>query len=391
MFARRRARRDDDEPLVPHGLVWQATDKPPSEPEPSGEQAHATRPQARPDGVRPKPPLPAVSVEPRPTAARPFLVRFQSTPEWRPPASPVPRPLPEQSSSEKFAGFAGLRTAAVRLVRFLRSQGLVVRAATMRYSVVAARSCERLGSTIGRTVRNGAVSFQSEEFKAKLRTVIRREEWTMRAAFDRAASYARDFLTRTSPVLQARWTEIQSWYRRSLTRRVRIRIQFPAFGDGWDAEAARSRFRDLGPRSRILLARARTQWALKRFEKDSRVWMSMTLGALCALAALGFVSTVRHFATRALPSNQILRERGPARVTTRQLDTEHPKATSQPAELSKSKAASPREESLGVEQVSERKPVPVQKPRSRAQRNEEDDYVAKDTYVYYGTEGAPSQ
>jgi len=137
-------------------------------------------------------------------------------------------------------------------------------------------------------------------------------------------------------------------------------------------------------RARIALARASSEWDLRRefLSRNSRLWTSLALSALSAVAIMGIFSTARHYANASLPSN-----RAATVSSTKNADTATtvvPVSAKAPRRASDVQTSEPRSTSM--------KPPPTQHKiqhtaipaRHRVHRNEDEDYVAKDTYVYYG-------
>jgi hypothetical protein len=137
-------------------------------------------------------------------------------------------------------------------------------------------------------------------------------------------------------------------------------------------------------------------------QRDSRLWASMGMAALSALLALGFISAVRHY--------------GPDRVEAQPTSTQAG-PTVAPTHTAQSSSGVPARRSIAAKSI-DPKPSPIAKPqptkqvavastaalalqkkdvalgtqKHRVRRNaEEDDYVAKDTYVFYGNSGKPSR
>ena len=137
-------------------------------------------------------------------------------------------------------------------------------------------------------------------------------------------------------------------------------------------------------------------------QRDSRLWASMGMAALSALLALGFISAVRHY--------------GPDRVEAQPTSTQlMPSATANTAQSNALVRSKPSTAAKSVVP----KPIPVAKTeptrqvavastaavtsqkkeiatlaaqKHRVRRNtEENDYVAKDTYIFYGNTGKPSR
>jgi hypothetical protein len=108
--------------------------------------------------------------------------------------------------------------------------------------------------------------------------------------------------------------------------------------------------------------------------RDSRLWTSLAMAGLSALLLLGFVLTVKHYATEALPShvlhNNSLTERAPAEA----------------AGVASQKPAAPVESAGTTKRTAIISPKRIATPRAvkpKPRQTEDDDYVARDTFVSY--------
>lgn len=138
-------------------------------------------------------------------------------------------------------------------------------------------------------------------------------------------------------------------------------------------------------------------------QRDSRLWASMGMAALSALLALGFISAVRHYGpdrveaqptstplipvaapTKAAQSYSVV----PPRPSTA-ANSIVPKPTPI-AETRATKQAAVASPPVAVPQKKEVSAPGTQKRRVR-RNSEEDDYVAKDTYVFYGNNSKRSR
>jgi hypothetical protein len=101
------------------------------------------------------------------------------------------------------------------------------------------------------------------------------------------------------------------------------------------------------------------------------------MASLSAVLALTFISVVRHYATESLPSHHMSREIVPVTSSAAiPLSAAPPKqTTARPVQELKRKSVPPRRPLAAAVR-------PKGPPKSR--RTEDDDYVARDTYVYYG-------
>jgi cytoskeletal protein RodZ len=136
-------------------------------------------------------------------------------------------------------------------------------------------------------------------------------------------------------------------------------------------------------------------------QRDTRLWASMGMAALSALLALGFISAVRHYGP----------DRVEAQPTSQGISTAAPAKAAQPNSIVSSRPSTtatsidPKPSPIATAQptkqvsvtsppiVSQKKEAQVATPQKhRVRRNtEEDDYVAKDTYVFYGNSSKPSR
>ena len=164
--------------------------------------------------------------------------------------------------------------------------------------------------------------------------------------------------------------------RRQLAEDRPTRLADPGPGKSKHAQV-RIRLVGLPLQARILLARTISEWKLKReLLHDSRLWTSMAMAALSALLALGLISTVRHYATDALPSHLSHADSSPASNLPTAAEVAPLKPTADRVHPVQ-RVSPPR---LIQHQRIDRAPVIKPKPH----RSEDDDYVARDTYVYYG-------
>ena len=142
----------------------------------------------------------------------------------------------------------------------------------------------------------------------------------------------------------------------------------------------------------VLLAKTRfaqpmLRWKMKRdrLAIDSRFWTSMTLAAVSALIVLGIVSLVPNYAAKSLPS-RILAPNSSVKA-----NVAAPVVLAAPAPANSSQAGLPRSNKTVAKKTADSK-VAQEKPASpkaavppKAHRPADDDYVAPDTYKYYGT------
>ena len=137
-------------------------------------------------------------------------------------------------------------------------------------------------------------------------------------------------------------------------------------------------------KARIALARASSEWDLRResLSRNSRLWTSLALSALSAVAIMGIFSTARHYAKASLPSN-----RAATITSTKNADTATavvPVSAKAPRRASDIQTSQPRSTSMKPRPTQHKIQHTAVPARQKVHRNEDEDYVAKDTYVYYG-------
>lgn len=396
MLARKR-KVQDEEPLVPHGLVSQAL-------ETSGEtSSEVPSPETVVlDPSQPKPPKPAIP----PRAARVSSARVLHWPNVRKQVSGVriPNVLPRVVAFAKLI-FARLKSArgSVKLPRpWTRMRGLAANATNQLN--------EELKSFRARAVPELREIYNSVELpakKARLREIasngvtklieVCRDWRTSGIAQYRAfqlpakTTRLRDIASRGIKV-KAAIEVCQAWragavaqYRALKERSVLVtdaavgHIAEKAPRDGFKL---RVRLAGVPLKMRIAFARAKLQYQLGRnsVAKDSRAWSSIALGAMAALLVMGLFATARHFAQASLPSNRVgassSQEATPASTTS---------TVSQPQEPAVSPAKARLTNAAARSDSTPTKPQPKRATaRPKMRRNPDDDYVAKDTFVYYG-------
>ena len=420
MFAKRKPRPQESEELVPHGLVWQAMAEP-SVAEKANNDAAQTAKEARLAEVHPKqddaiakaatgalvPKKPAASSPPlfwrsqkiaRPEIVKPMApVASSVSPQTEPvliqpiviqpvpnkddaqvlqtaklPAEPEPA-LDRVSArlAEVSHEFSERRKAVARVTENVRRRSaLIGRSAVVWFKRLRERlpnghrfsdlhkHIDHIRNFMVAQTRAAAVQIRPYSEKFRVRTGILFASLVTYAR--RQAGCVRSLPAETRQLAEDRPTQLANpGPRKSKHAQVRIRLA------------------GLPLQARILLARTISEWKLKReLSHDSRLWTSMAMAALSALLALGLISTVRHYATDALPSHLSHADSSPV--------SNLPPA----AKVAPQKPAANRVHP--VQRVSQPRlvehkridRVPVIKPKPR--HSEDDDYVARDTYVYYG-------
>jgi hypothetical protein len=344
MLARRKREPRDDEPLVPHGLVSQALDATPPVVE------STSQPPPRPAGsdtiAYPTRPLPAIA---NPSPAKSCLS----------PAQPISTEL-QQLRSDVSARVTRIHSFFTTCVKSVRD----VLAKVLTKVQLVPGSLSGVGNRVGN--------------KCKISSAHMREFTSTR--------------TREAFELTRNWKSKGSIRLHGLTtasmqrlREARAKVHFPEIR-AVSNRRIRIRFAGAPLQARLALARTRLEWNLCResISRNSRLWTSLALGALAALLVMGIFSIARHYAQASLPSrNQNLSS---AQNSPPVAQTSVAKPT---ADILKSGSTVKPLKSASAVAV---KPQPTQrkdahKPavvRRRIQRHQDEDYVAKDTYIYYG-------
>ena len=404
MFARRKPKPEDIEPLVPHGLVWQATDGANKEAE------AAASPAAWPQ--RPSAPLPElIQKPPNDTPENSKPLNTPNAPEvlqW-PIANSrhisIPLHAGDLSRAQKKMKVVHIRLENEpkkpgRTRKIARQFGRTVGRAARMILVIGAGRLTTLLRTAYLASTRVRLSFgkirpireNSTETRARRRLwgnmLLRRMP---RAPVDEAGRTG-------GPQLVARIQEFASLLRIELRRlrmkEVKVRVHMPTFFR-LSQRGARLNVR---PSIRILLARLRAEWTLRResLEHDLRFWNSMTWAVVCALLALGFASGVRHYATKSLPSRQAL-----TRTVSTPSTVAHAAMVDPGRENREESIPVHVDENTALTKASLTEPIPPSKPSARVHHHsvtgahvlahrkrrtaEDDDFVARDTYVYYGS------
>jgi hypothetical protein len=136
-----------------------------------------------------------------------------------------------------------------------------------------------------------------------------------------------------------------------------------------------SRLAKLRVRARILFAQQLSKWEMRRHTpSDIRLWSSMAMAAVAAVLALAIMSLVPHYAARSLPSRVL--------------------ATSSAAKgkSANAEAAKASEKDIKTRANRPQRSASIKKaPRPKPRQTENDDYVAPDTYKYYGNKSQASR
>ena len=423
MLARRKRRQEEEEELlVPHGLIWQATDNAMSpQPETANpaapkEGAQATTNAAPPSSARSvpestttkaklgaiSPPLPWPSPQIQ-EIARPVHRRFPAiSPEAETPPSlsaPIQNAdliaVPERDTT-------GESVSRPRFLSRLRTQRDRV---AQVFQLCRERASEALLSTkaaVGKLEARVENAYQLSKLRRQIRDVEKIAEErasaaqvdqlppveiqevetqqsraerafalfaSMRGGAERAIGYAR--LNCERALVTAR-DRMKTTGEAARTFRIKIKFQFPNLKFGLPNTTTVESWLARGEDVKLRLLR-----------RDSRLWTSMGMAALSALLALLVISGVRGYAPDASPA------KASRNVSATPVPQPAAIAATKPSPATTSRNSKPA--APFVKRASLSTPAgKVASPRvtrKKMRHREEDDYVAKDTYVYYGLNG----
>jgi hypothetical protein len=245
-----------------------------------------------------------------------------------------------------------------------------------------------LGSVSGKAIERGRQTARSLELGEGLARAGKYSQNLIQGGVARTSGYARATGSALSTFSRAGVSRVQqlSARRRTASTVATDDVVRPAN----TRPATPSRIRVLlaasALRAKIITARQLSAWRMRRERMaiDSRLWASMTMSAIAAVIALVIVSVVPHYAARSLPSrilntNPSVDANVAAPVSTAPALVEKPvtpvrkTTTVTSTETTAAKTASVKADSA--------KSATNPKPKHVAQ----DDYVAPNTYKYYGT------
>jgi hypothetical protein len=402
MFPWRKPKHEEEEPLVPHGLVWQATEEPAENP--SSEAPQKPSEPAPPIEIKPKSDFsgdtsivtaarkPVASAEAIPPIVWPSPDNLKRDippyiPSWDTPShqgarlihsAKIDRPSIHPKREKDL--LANLHKQLQAISRDFSSQ----RQDMSRFIAQVLSECSlifsRASATLKLRQRMLRERYESAEFKRTLATATQVALQQLQAACSRARPYGAKVKLRAADLLGSALA-IQLKARRILAARVTVRLKRNVISSAWGDADIRTKLSQWQPHARILLARARAEWTLnqRRLARDSRLWTSVAMAALSAVLALAFISIVRHYATESLPSRHMSRE-----IVTVTSSAVKPLSAEPPGEVDAKAVQELRPKSVQAARAHAAPVRPKSAPKSR--RTEDDDYIARDTYVYYGNQ-----
>jgi hypothetical protein len=150
------------------------------------------------------------------------------------------------------------------------------------------------------------------------------------------------------------------------------------------------------------ISAVKTPWnrARQAVSRDSRLWMSMAMAGLSALLALGFVTALPRYQPDSSPnvvaaehSSDIAPSTGHAGLTSGPRVASNAAAlptAQRPSAAVRKKNAAAKHTNVAISRPvkpAATRPSSTKRPSRKTHSSEDDDYVAKDTYVLYGSNG----
>lgn len=423
MPARKRKLQDDDEPLVPHGLVGQALDSSetnssdPAPAEDSSTSPPAPEKDEDPDPRLPKPPRSTASTPHKSSSGR--LLHWpkvkQQLGEGRaqiaaafPSFRAFAKRIADYFSGARVRlhdspGLTQLRGAAGSRVRQVRDELRSVREHAIpelqkvRDSAQIPEKVARLRQGMSQAATNSRQTWQVWRTSAAPRVQTLRQSLSMGAK--RGIEACAAWRTKAAPHIQSfrqnlsasarKSMEVSRVWRTNTAEQVRAwrERRHLAQDTAWTEPVEKTprsglklriRFDGLPLKMRIAFAHAKVQWQLSHesVARNSRLWSSVAFGALAALLVMGLFSMARHFAQASLPSNRV------SANSSREATESARSASILPQPLPPAKKHA-KKAAHTMSQESSAPKTAADKPQGR--RSSDSDYVAKDTYVYYGS------
>ena len=431
MFARRKHDDSEDEPLVPHGFLWQATEEPQAEsrgasapitpaqpiatsqPQPATPNFRAPAPSSQvsdprlDSGVEKlgaiSPPIPWPSprttsvirrVTPAafvPSKTQPFTAEHRGESQSPPiqrntlPTTPV---LPvaqtqnrkveviELENQEEFR--SALRESLQQILPTLRQHYLRTRAGIARLSTQIRDGGHSIIRSINATVRieriGGMAAGRVQKFKAMSGLLRKSAVSTWNSNLPRIASMASLTGRSASQVTRASLLRAADVGRRMQNYRIRVRVAS-------------------SPMIEKLTRRSKMVWLARRnaFRRQPRMWTSMAMAALSALLTMGLISGVRSYGPESNASGgntaeAMKNQAGPTGLIAPRTALADNPVVKRPSPATKI-AALPKPSAA----VAEHRPTALANKNPgirRVHHSADEDYVAPDTFHYYGKNGS---
>ncbi len=476
MFGNRKRKPQEEESLVPHGLIWYATAEPTPEENVQNEESlshtvlyaqgieQARRPQLAPEAasepqVVPQPAVPASALlpwwrvqqpgpEPDRPISKPILLPLSAyappppvEPNMQPPrVPPVIQPAlvrppqvqpahvqttqikpiqsqPTQVPQASAAQIVQLPVPQVPVTQVparlgphvqtpqVRKPAGEVRKPNVQNTPPAVPKSKRVSEALSggvawlsasvqdasRTAASAGVKVwgswsrvsQSVELRQALLRAVQRGQDLLRHGIAGTRRYAQATQSTTMNLSRAgiEYLKRMSARGRSVAAAGTKQISSAAMTQRSKSQRIRTAFAMPVVRAKSLFAQPMLHWKTKRDRVaiDSRFWTSMTMAAISALIVLGIVSVVPNYAAKSLPS-RILSPNSSVNA-----NVAAPVVLAAPRQAGSSRTGKTAAKKTVNPKLAPEKPAsPKVVAPSKAHRSADDDYVAPDTYKYYG-------
>ena len=404
MFGKRHRRSQEQEPLVPHGLVWQAMEAtaPAENPEVEVEGLSSS---AEPlENVPPPAKVPACEPQVQVSGATADLAEpdwdGNRIPFWHRLANPkIVKPAthgdgltipPPRSNPVVTTGDRSPRRRPSRTVDLVRHQASRVNTASRRFAATMRELSDRVDMKAlvsnSRKLAGEVIQWGLAVLARVRARILERRPWEgLKQRVGGICSLALAGAQNVSVKAQHGYRELR------LRSQGRFSKSLPEVHPDTTSAALPGGTFDLPPitrqrqKPRTLIGLPLKVWvALKTFlpqkgtfhamRRDSRLWTSFAMAGLSALLLLGFVSTVKHYATEALPSHVLRNNSSAERVPAETAGIAPQKTASQVEPV-----RTPQRDAMTSPKRRAAPRVARPKPRGK----EDDDYVARDTFVSY--------
>ena len=380
---RKRKHQDEDEPLVPHGLIAQAL-----EARSSVESPQAIDPPAPPEVVVDT--NSALDAIKKPSSSDRSAGFERTLPTVLP-----SKPIPATSNT----GQPSAVENAARIYRdglvLVRHQGKILQNKILQKkirSVQVSSYMERLGSLVGKVLVAAHARARDTVHRVGLSTsklahisVSRGRTWQAGAKVHLAR-----FRVASVASYRAQQFRVMGWIRATAARLFRPTNVEPTVLETVSPRPARHgiriRLKGAPLQARIMITRLHSEWRLESEPShNARLWTSLAMGAASALLVMSIFSATMHYGKASLPgrhspatiSNESSVIPAAAAEVTPSAPSKHLKPKTRVQNSTLPDAPSPnRSKLLRNSQLA--------KPKIHPKRNPDEDYVAKDTYVYYG-------
>lgn len=251
-----------------------------------------------------------------------------------------------------------------------------------------------LSSVTGKAMQRGRQTVQSLELGERFAHAGKQGQNLMRGGIAKTSQYARTASGAVGAFSRGGIARVQqaSVRLRNASTTSTGEVMRPAHSQSSAPSRVRLAMAASALQARVIAAQRLSAWRMRRERVaiDSRFWASMTMSAIAAIIALVIVSVVPHYAAKSLPS-RILNTNPSVNA-----DVASPVAAA-PAPVHKTVAPVRKTTTAASTQTTTAKNEPLKTGSSksaatvRPKHVVDDDYVAPNTYKYYGTDSKASR